>query len=1094
MGWIADKLKWFGCRGFRAGALLGLAALLVFPGSASGDGKEGRKVVRVPCVPLNRVMVVDESGQPVSGYAYDYIQTIATYAGWDVEYIPTASFSACMKALKAGEADLFYEVSYTEERATEMLFPDEPMGFEYYFLYAAEGNTDIVPDDFESLRGKRVGVTVGTMQIELLRKWCAKKGVELEFVEYTDLPVKEADLEAGKIDLDYEVSTMAPRQFSAVEKVGSSAYYLAVNKRRPDLVRDIDAAMDKVLNNDLYYFNRLQERYFSDAVVSRNLTVEERKWVEGHKVLRAGYFDQYLPFSSKDETGEPIGSAVEAVQEIVKLLELDVDLEVQFVCFSDQAKAYRAVETGEIDMIFPAYISPSVKRDYRLIGGKGFATLASDLAFLEEYGDGTDKRIGVNRHNLMQYYYSKDSYPDSEIVFYDNIRECLDGLLEGTSDGTFLNGARTAGLLRPDQYHSLQALRAKDPFQLHMAFAEGNVGLMLLMDRGLTMLDPDFISKASYAYAGQITPVSMMDFVQEHILAVVVLAAVLAALVAAAGVYRIRTHELGKINRRLEENFKTIEQQRKQLETKQEELESALEMAQSANRAKTTFLSNMSHDIRTPMNAIIGFTGLAANHIDDPEHVREYLKTIGESSEHLLSLINDILDMSRIESGKMTLNEKVESLADILHALRDIVQADIQARRHHFFIDTFGVHHELVHCDRLRLNQVLFNLVSNAIKYTPPGGTISLRIVEKATADAGRAHFEFRCKDNGIGMDGDFAKTVFDPFTRARNSTVSGIQGSGLGMAIAKNIVEMMGGSISVASKKGEGTEFTVSLDFRIAGRQAPDPAIPELKGLRSLVVDDDVNTCQSVADMLREAGMRSEWCVSGREAVIRTEESVRHGDRFKVYLVDWRMPEMDGLETVRRIRKVVGEDASIVVLTAYDWVDIEAEAREAGVTGFLSKPLFPSDLHNVLLQSCGKARPAKPKEKEASRSLKGQKVLLVDDSALNLKIGVLLLREQGAAVDTASNGQLAVDMVREKGSDHYDIVVMDVQMPVMDGYEATAAIRKLPGGDKLKIVAFSANAFEEDKEKSLRAGMNGHLSKPLKINEFLAELQRFAS
>jgi signal transduction histidine kinase/DNA-binding response OmpR family regulator len=1094
VGWIADKMKWLGCRGFRAVALLGVAALLVWPGAAFAKGKNGRKVVRIPCVPLNRVMVVDGNGQPVSGYAHDYIQTIATYAGWDVQYIPAPSFSACINMLLSGEGDLFYEVSHTEERDKVMLFPDEPMGFEYYFLYAADGNTDIVPDDFASLQGKRTGVTVGTMQIELLKKWCEKKNVHLEFVEYTDLPVKEADLEAGKIDLDYEVSTMAPRHFSAVEKVGSSAYYLAVNKRRPDLVQDIDFAMDKVLDNDLYYFNRLQERYFADTVVSRNLTKEERKWVGEHKVLRAGYFDQYLPFSSRDEDGEPIGSGVEAVREIVKLLELEDDLEVEFVCFTDQVKAYRAVESGEIDVILPAYISGSVKRDYRIIGGKGFATLASDLAFLEEYGEGKGKRIGVNRHNLMQYYYSRDSYPDSEIVLYDDIRECLDGLLEGTSDGTFLNGARTAGLLRPEQYHSLRAVRAKDPFQLSMAFAEGNVGLMLLMDRGLTMLDPDFISESSYAYAGQITPFSLMDFVQEHILAVVALSAILAALVAAVGVYRIRNHELGRINRRLEENFETIERQRKQLETKQNELENALKMAQSANRAKTTFLSNMSHDIRTPMNAIIGFTGLAANHIDDPEHVREYLKTIGESSEHLLSLINDILDMSRIESGKMTLNEKVESLADILHALRDIVQADIQARQHHFFIDTFGVHNELVYCDRLRLNQVLFNLVSNAIKYTPAGGTISLRIVQKATADAGRAHFEFRCKDNGIGMDGDFAKTVFDPFTRARSSTVSGIQGTGLGMAIAKNIVEMMGGTISVASKKGEGTEFTVSLDFRIAGQQVPDPAIPELKGLRSLVVDDDVGACQSVADMLREAGLRSEWCVSGREAVIRTEEAIRHGDRFKVYIVDWLMPDMNGIETVRRIRQVVGEDASIVILTAYDWVDIEAEAREAGVTGFLSKPLFPSDLHNVLLQSCGKAVPPKPKEQEPDRSLKGQKILMVDDSALNLKIGVLLLREQGASVDTATNGQIAVDTIREKGADHYDFVVMDVQMPVMDGYEATAAIRKLPGGDKLKIIAFSANAFDEDKEKSLRAGMNGHLSKPLKINEFLAELQRFAS
>ena len=1089
----------FSATGFRR-AVLFIAAvlLLLFPGTGFGKARKGkgepaRKVVRIPCVELNRVMVLDEKGHPVSGYAYDYIQTIATYAGWEVEYIPTPNFSDCIDKLLSGEADLFYELSHTEERDKLMLFPDEPMGFEYYYLYVSEANTDIAPDDYASLEGKRVGVTIGTMQIELLKEWCEKKNVHLEFVEYTDLPVKEADLEAGKIDLDYEVSMMAPLRFSAVEKVGSSAYYLAVNKDRPDLLEDIDSAMDKVLYNDMYFFTRLQERYFSDAVKSRNLTTEERRWVDDHDTLRIGYFDHYLPFSARDENGEPTGSIVEAIPELLKRLELDDRLRVEFICYDDQAEGYKAVESGKIDMMFPAYISGSVRQDYRIIGGKGIATLASDLAFLEEYGDGRNKRIGVNRRNLMQYYYSKDSYPDSEIVFYDGIRGCLDGLLAGTSDGTFLNGARTAGLLRPGQYHALRAVRAKDPFQLYMAFAEDNVGLMLLMNRGLTMLDPDFIGKASYTYAGEITQPTWMDFIQDHILAIIAVAIIVTALLAFSVVSRIRNHELAKVNRRLEENYATIERQRHQLETKQDELENALRMAQAANRAKTTFLSSMSHDIRTPMNAIIGFTGLAASHIDDTEHVKEYLKTISESSEHLLSLINDVLDMSRIESGKMTLNETVESLADILHALRDIVRADVRARHHHFTINALDIRDELVHCDKLRLNQLLFNLVSNAIKYTPPGGTISLHIAQKPAAEPGRARFEFRCRDNGIGMDEEFAARVFDPFERARNSTVSGIQGTGLGMAIAKNIVDMMGGTIAVASKKGEGTEFTVTLDFRVPDRKPADPAIPELQNQPALVVSGDATSCQSLAGMLRDAGLRSDWCLSTEEAAARAAATLGRGDPIKLCVVDCLAPGINGRETVRRLRGVLGPDAAVIVVTADDWMDIEAEARAAGVTGFLSQPVFPSDLHKVLLQTCGRACPVRIKQTKApDPSLAGKKILMVDDSHLNLKIGVLLLQEKGATVDTASNGKIALDTIREKGTAHYDIVVMDVQMPVMDGYEATAAIRALPGGDKLKIIAYSANAFEEDREKSLRAGMNGHITKPLKVSEFLAELRRF--
>ena len=1080
--------------------------LLLLSGSLFGAEKSSRKIVRVPVFPFERMMVLDEDGNPISGYAYEYIQTIAAYAGWDIDFIPCDSFSECLNKLFAGEVDLFYEVSHTEERAKIILFPDEPMGHEFYYLYALNGNTSISPGDHESMNGKTVGVTRGTMQIELLKQWCKKKNIDLKLIEYEFEQQKEADLGAGKIDLNLEVSILAKSDFSAVERIGSSAYYLVANKERSDLISDINSAVEKVLNNDLYYFTRLQERYFLDTVTSHVLTTEEKNWIADHKVLRVGFFDNYLPFSTLDKSGNPAGAGIEAIREIIKKLNLEDELQVEFICYFNQEEGYKAVESEEIDLMLPAYISNSVKHDYHIIGGKIISTLVSDLAFRDDFGDGTDKRIGVNKNNMMQFYYSRDCYPHAEIVFYDDIRGCLDGLLKGTSDGTFLNGLRTEALLRPKKYRSLKTERAKNGFEFHMAFAADNIGLMLLMDRGLSMLDPDFMSKASYSYAGRIYTFSVMDFLREHILPVLITVAILAALIMALIGSQIGKRKLAGINRELKEyseelkeNAETIEKQRQQevelrqqLEKKQDELEDALHMAQAANHAKTTFLSNMSHDIRTPMNAIIGFTGLAASHIDDTERVQEYLSTIARSSEHLLSLINDVLDMSRIESGRMTLHEKEESLSDILHSLRDIVHADIQAKQHNFFIDTVDVRNELVFCDKLRLNQVLLNLVSNAIKYTRPGGTISLRVIQKSVSDTGYATFEFRCKDNGIGMSEEFAKTIFDPFTREETTTVSGIQGTGLGMAITRNIVEMMGGKISVTSKKGDGTEFVVTVDFRIADKAVSDPTIPELKGLRSLVVDDDINACQSIADMLREVGMRSEWCVSGREAVVRTEESLRHGDRFKVYIVDWLMPDMNGIETVRRIRKVVGEDASIIILTAYDWIDIEKEAREAGVSGFISKPLFPSDLQKILLKFCGKASPGQTGKQEPVFSLKGKKVLMVDDSELNLKIGVLVLQGQGVTVDTARNGQIAVDMIREKGIDAYDFIVMDIQMPVMGGYEATGILRKLPGGDKLKIIAFSANAFEEDKEKSLKAGMNGHITKPLKIDALVNELKRF--
>jgi len=1091
--------KTFAVRFLRTVMLFCMTMLFLLSGVLSGAESHERKAVRIPVFPFDRMMVLDENREPVSGYAYEYIQTVGAYAGWNIEYIPCSSFSECLNKLFAGEVDLFYQISHSEEREKTILFPDEPMGHEYYYLYATEGNTSISPDDYASMNNKTVGVTSGTIQIGLLKQWCEKKNVNFKLVEYNLESQKEADLHAGKIDLDLEVSMLAKHNFSAVERIGSSAYYLVANKKRPDLIDEINSAMEKVLSNDLYYFTRLQERYFSDTVISHNLLTEEKEWISNHKILRVGFFDNYLPFSTLDKSGNPAGAGIEAVKEIIKKLNLEDRLQIEFICYNNQEDGYKAVESEEIDLMLPAYISNSVKHDYHIIGGKIISTLVSDLAYRDDFGDGTDKRIGVNKNNLMQFYYSRDCYPHAEIVFYDDIRGCLDGLLKGSSDGTFLNGLRTEALLRPKKYRSLKAERAKNGFEFHMAFAADNIGLMLLMDRGLSMLPPDFMNQASYSYAGRIYTFSLMDYLREHILIVIATVAILAALTMALVGSQIGKRKLAGINRELKEyseelkeNARTIEMQRQQETELRKQLEDALQMAQAASHAKTTFLSNMSHDIRTPMNAIIGFTGLAASHIDDKERVQDYLKTIERSSEHLLSLINDVLDMSRIESGKMALHEKAESLADILHSLRDIVHADIQAKQHSFFIDTVDVRNELVYCDKLRLNQVLLNLLSNAIKYTHPGGTISLRIVQKDMVKEGVATYEFRCRDNGIGMSEEFARTIFDPFTREETSTVSGIQGTGLGMAITKNIVEMMGGRITVDSKKGEGTEFILTVNFRIADKNVSDPVIPELKGQRSLVVDDDVNACQSIADMLREVGMRSEWCVSGREAVIRTEESLRHGDRFRVYLVDWLMPDMNGIESVRRIRKIVGNDAFVIIMTANDWSDVEKEARQAGVNGFISKPLFPSDLQKTLRQLTGKAEPEQREKTEQFVSLKGKKVLMVDDNELNLKIGALQLRQQGMIVETALNGQLAVDMIRANGVDAYDFVLMDIMMPVMDGYEATSLIRKLPGGDRMKILAFSANAFEEDREKSIQAGMNGHIAKPLKINELLSELKRF--
>ena len=523
-------------------------------------------------------------------------------------------------------------------------------------------------------------------------------------------------------------------------------------------------------------------------------------------------------------------------------------------------------------------------------------------------------------------------------------------------------------------------------------------------------------------------------------------------------------------------------------------LSDAVAAAETANRAKSTFLSNMSHDIRTPMNAIIGFTTLAISNIDDKERVKDYLAKTLASSNHLLSLINDVLDMSRIESGKIHLEEVEVNLSDVLHDLKTIVSGQIYAKQLELYMDAMDVTDEDVYCDKTRLNQILLNLLSNAIKFTPAGGTVSVRVRQLAGQVRGCGQYEFRIKDNGIGMSPEFAKRIFEPFERERTSTVSRIQGTGLGMAITKNIVDMMGGTIEVQTAQGKGSEFIIRVPLRAQAEHRPVEKITELEGLKALVVDDDFNTCDSVTKMLVKVGMRAEWTLSGKEAVLRARQSIEMSDAYHAYIIDWRLPDMNGIEVTRQIRSL-NDDTPIIILTAYDWSDIEVEAKAAGVTAFCSKPMFMSDLRETLMSALGQKQTDAAQEllPEKDADFKGKHILLVEDNALNREIAQEILREYGFRVDTAENGAVAVEKVSTAAPGSYDLVLMDVQMPVMDGYTATRQIRALedPALAGIPILAMTANAFDEDRRNALESGMTGFLSKPIVIGDLVQELHK---
>ena len=522
------------------------------------------------------------------------------------------------------------------------------------------------------------------------------------------------------------------------------------------------------------------------------------------------------------------------------------------------------------------------------------------------------------------------------------------------------------------------------------------------------------------------------------------------------------------------------------------ELDKAEKAATSANKAKSEFLSSMSHDIRTPMNGIVGMTAIAIANIQDTARVQDCLKKISLSSRHLLGLINDVLDMSKIESGKLSLNIDILSLRDVMENIVNIIQPQIKERRQHFDIFIENIESEEVCCDGVRLNQVLVNLLSNAIKFTPEEGTINVYLYQEASpAGDSYVRCHFRVKDNGIGMSQEFQRKIFETFSR-EDSKVQKIEGTGLGMAITKFIVGMMGGTIEVESEQGKGSEFHVTIDLERATIQDADIVLPPW---RLLVVDNNEDLCRSAASVLKGIGVQAEWVLNGREALQKIEENHRKNADYEIILLDWKMPDMNGLETTRGIRKIVGDDLPILIISTYDWSDIEEEARAAGAQGFISKPLFKSNLYLGLSRYVEGMLEDDEQETNAEKELDfgGLRILLAEDNDLNWEIAEDILTDVGFEVEWAENGQICVDKFKQSELGYYDAVLMDIRMPVMNGYDAAKAIRALDRPDaRLPIIAMTADAFSEDIQRCLECGMNEHVAKPIDIEKLMKLLKRY--
>ena len=1062
--------------------MLSLLLLLsaVLPVKAAAETASA-KVVRVGSFE-DTFNYVNEKGAR-KGYGYELLETLSGYTGWQFEYV-TCDWSDCFEKLKNGEIDIIGGISYTEDRTQEMLFSDEPMGVEKYYLYADLSRADISASDFKTLNGKKIGVLMGTEPEVMLTEWEEKYGLKTEHVNISNNEDVKQKLANHEIDcfVSLEESFWAERGISTITRVGESGIYYAINKKRPDIKEELDDAMRALDEAVPFYTADLYKRYFS-MDYTPILTGEEKAWLRKHGAIRMGFLASDSGVSTFDPaTGEFTGVITDYIQFAADCLG-NQELEFQLVGYDSKEAELDALKSGEIDMIFHCDQNPNLAEEYHFACTN--TTWTSNLMAVtnkQHFNENNVNRIAVPQNKLSLKKYLAFYYPQWEIVDCDTQEDAARLVKDGQAD-CFVTGISSEN--KYSKKYSFYSVPLVNPVRSCFAVNSGNRSLLSILNKTIKAMPVNMLAGALAMYKSSARKVTLSDFIKDNFFKVMLISSI------AVAVVLLTILMLLQKARKAEAAARKAASDTQELNAK---LQVAVEKAETANRAKSTFLSNMSHDIRTPMNAIIGFTTLALSNIDDTDRVKDYLGKTLASSNHLLSLINDVLDMSRIESGKIHLEEVEVNLSDVLHDLKTIVSGQIYAKQLELYMDVMDVTDEDVYCDKTRLNQILLNLLSNAIKFTPAGGTVSVRVRQLAGKVHGCGQYEFRIKDNGIGMSQEFAQKIFEPFERERTSTVSRIQGTGLGMAITKNIVDMMGGTIEVQTAQGKGTEFTVCVPMRAQTEQRPVEKITELEGLKALVVDDDFNTCDSVTKMLVKVGMRAEWTLSGKEAVLRARQSIEMSDVYHAYIIDWRLPDMNGIEVTRQIRSL-HDDTPIIILTAYDWSDIEVEAKAAGVTAFCSKPMFMSDLRETLMSALGQ-KPADAVQRllpEKNADFKGKHILLVEDNELNREIAQEILQEYGFLVDSAENGAVAVEKVSTAAPGSYDLVLMDVQMPIMDGYTATRKIRALddPARAKLPILAMTANAFDEDRRNALESGMNGFLSKPIVIGDLVQELHK---
>lgn len=906
-----------------------------------------------------------------SGYAYEYQQKIAAYTGWKYEYVE-GNWATLLVMLQRGEIDLLSDVSYTPERAKNMLFSTQPMGCEEYYILIDNANTAINPEDITTLNGKRIGVNAGSIQQSIYERWAKDNGIKAKVVE---IDGQERDFAEymlnGELDAVVSVSAIDHNlnHCIPVTVIGASDFYFVMNKNRQDLKADLDNAMKQILHNNMYYNRLLYEKYMVNSGSFRSLSGRETEWVRHHGAIRVGYRDGYLPFCGTNKnTGEVDGLLKDFIAVSSNVVR-NADMRFETTSYPNTDALIKALKNKEIDCIFPVSLDLYDAEEMGILLTDPVMEIEELLVVkksdVEDFDMSEPKRIAVNGKNMSHAAIVREQYPDWEPVSFNTPDECILAVADGRADCMLVSNYRYGVMHRQFEKHDLVTISTGITMNHMFAVLPDNFCLYSILGRLINMMSSAEIHSSLTKHTQTDSQITISDFIRENIGYIVLFFAVIIAIISvlfAKSLSSMRktkllNRELKTHQAQLSEAYEDQKDHLEEIALLNTELEWAKTQAEAASSAKTSFLFNMSHDIRTPMNAIMGFRDLLEKHIDEPERRADYLRKIKDASKVLLSIINNVLEMARIEKGTVVVEEVAMNTKNFGMSIFSVFSEMMAEKNIEFTHEDLVVHHN-VYCDPTKIREVFMNLLSNAYKYTKPGGKVHVRLRELPSDREGYAFFETSVSDTGVGMSAEYLTHIFEEFSRENTSTANKIEGTGLGMPIVKRLVELMGGTIRVTSEKGVGTTFVVVLPHRIADEI--EDAEPE-----NIVTDETV--------------------------------------------------------------------------------------------------------------------------------FEGKRILLAEDNDLNAEIAEEILTSVGFMIERVEDGAICYEKIVSSENGYYDLVLMDIQMPNMDGYQATKAIRGLADKEKanIPIIAMTANAFEEDRSKAINMGMNGHIAKPIDVSELLGVLAR---